>query len=352
MDGMKKISVVGAGAIGTMFGGLIKHRNPDVEVVLITRGEHLRQMRDCGHAELRGPWGRCEVPVTASSNPEDVIGSELVLFTVKTQDSEQTAKQFADLLGDAIFVSVQNGINQRILSKYIRSDRLLVGMTATNMAMIEPGVVSLQHSGVSVIGSPSPDVPTAIVERARQTLAASGLKIEATDHILGAQYNKLLFNIMGYASVLSASDFLREGVLDGPWRKNVAIPLLSEGLSVLKQANIPLGRTSGMSDIIRFGRLLRALNAPGVEALVRLIITKVLRPQRLVFSVYQDLLRHRPTEIDFVNGEIVRLAKECSMEAPYNAQVVEMVHNMEDSTEVEFLDREAVVSRFRDLRTD
>ncbi len=350
MNQIKKISVVGAGAIGTLFGGLIKHHNPDVEMVLISRGEHCRAMADRGYAELRGDWGRREVPVIASSDPADVIDSDLVLFTVKTQDTVETAQQFAGAMGDAIVVSLQNGINQRMLSKYIRPDRLLVGMTATNMDIIQPGVVSLKRKGVSVIGPPTPDVSPAIVEQARQTLASSGLKFEASTHIVGVQYNKLLFNTMGYASVLSASDFIRDGMLDGPWRKNVAIPLLSEGMAVLKEAGIPLERASGMSDVIRLRRLLHALNAPGLDRVVRAIVSNVFRPPRLVFSVYQDLLRHKPTEIDFVNGEIVRLAQECSLEAPYNAEVVHRVHLMEASPVKDFPATEEVIRRFRELR--
>jgi 2-dehydropantoate 2-reductase len=350
MSRIKKISVVGAGAIGTLFGGLIKRHNPDVEMVLIARGEHCRVMRDRGYAELCGAWGRYEVPVTASSDPADVIDSDLVLFTVKTQDTLQTAKLFAGTMGNAVVVSLQNGINQRILSNYIRPDRLLVGMTATNMTITKPGVVSLHRNGVSVIGPPTPDVPATAVEQARQTLASSGLKFEASNHIVGVQYNKLLFNTMGYASVLSASDFIREGMLNGPWRKNVAIPLLSEGMAVLKQAGIPLERASGMSDVIRLRRLLYALNAPGLDKLVRSIVSNVFRPPRLVFSVYHDLLRQKVTEIDFVNGEIVRLAQECSMEAPYNAEVVRRVHAMEASSVKDFPAIEKVIRSFRELR--
>ncbi len=349
MNRIKKISVVGAGALGTMFGGLIKRHNPELEVVLIARGEHCRVMRDRGHAELRGSWGRYEVPVIASSDPADVSDSDLVLFTVKTQDTAETARQFASAIGDATVVSLQNGINQRVLSKVLRNDRLLVGMTATNMTMIEPGIVSLHRKGVSVIGAATPDVPPALVEQARQTLASSGLKFVASRQILGVQYNKLLFNTMGYASVLSATDFIREGVLNGPWRKSVAIPLLCEGMTVLKAAGIPLQRASGGSDVIRLRRLMHALNTPGLDRVVRSLIG-LFNPSRLVFSVSQDLLSGRPTEIDFINGEIVRLAQECGVDAPYNAEVVRTVHAMEASGVKEFPAREEIVRRFRSLR--
>jgi len=352
MNELKKISVIGAGAIGTLLGGLIKHHRADLELVLITRGAHRDRMQETGRAELQGFWGSCSVAVTASSDYQDIADSDLVLFTVKSQDTADTAKQVAPMLGDAVVVSLQNGVNQHLLSQFIRPERLLVGMTATNMALIQPGVVSLQRNGVSVIGSPTQDVPTAVVEGARDALAISRLKFETSDDILGVQYNKLLMNTMGYASVLSASNFISDGILSRPWRNHVALPLLKEGLSVLDAAGIPLQRTSGISDVFRFRRLLQALNTPLADRLIRSILVNLVRPQKIVYSVYQDLMRGKPTEIEFINGEIVRLAERCQVPAPYNQRVVQMIHELENQDPVQFPTHEDVISQFRKLRRD
>lgn len=352
MNELKKISVIGAGAIGTLLGGMIKHHRPDVEVVLISRGDHGDRMRETGQAELQGYWGTCKVAVTASSDYQDIADSDLVLFTVKSQDTADTAKQVAPLLGNAVVVSLQNGINQHALSQFVSQERLLVGMTATNMALIEPGVVSLQRNGVSVIGSPTKQAPAQVVESARVALASSGLKFESSDDILGVQYNKLLMNTMGYASVLSASNFISDGILYRPWRNGVALPLLEEGLNVLDAAGISLQRTSGISDVFRFRRLLRTLNAPLVDRVIRSILDNVVRPQKIVYSVYQDLMRGKLTEIEFVNGEIVRLADGCRVPAPYNQRVVQMIHELENQDPVQFPTHEDVISQFRQLRCD
>lgn len=349
MSKIKKVSVIGAGAIGAMFGGLIKRRDPSVEVVMIARGEHLRAMQQRGGVELRGDWGTCEVPVTASSEPDAIAGSDLILFTVKTQDTEETAARFAEHFGDAIVVSLQNGINQRILSKTVREDRLLVGMTATNMAIVSPGVVDCTRRGVSVIGAASPHVPSEVVELARSTLHGSTLPVESSEVILGVQYNKLLFNTMGYASVLSATDFLRDGIFNRRWRTSVAIPILDEGMRVLQAAGITLQPASGGSDVIRLRRLMSLLAVPGLEQVVRSIARGPLHPPRLVFSVYLDLMRNRATEIEFVNGEIVRLAEQAGVAAPYNTEVVRRVHELENADEKVFLSREEVSDLFRSI---
>ncbi|MFG0287369.1 MAG: ketopantoate reductase family protein [Rhodopirellula sp. JB044] len=345
----KKISIIGAGAIGGMFGGLIKRNHPNIDVVMIARGEHLRAMQQNGTVELRGKWGAVSVPVTASSEPDAVEGSDLVLFTVKTQDTRETAERFASSIGTATVVSLQNGINQRILSQILPPERLLVGMTATNMGVIEPGVIQCTRRGMSVIGPASPEVPPTVVEEARRLLDSSGLPVASSDAILGVQYNKLLFNTMGYASVLSATDFLRDGIFNRNWRNSVAIPILQEGFRVLGAAGITVEKACGGSDVLRIRRLMKTLNFPCLDTVVRGVAQGPLHPPKLVFSVYQDLMRNRPTEIDFVNGEIVRLADEAGVPAPYNSEVVRMVHELERATEKHFHDREQIAKHFREL---
>lgn len=349
MKDVKKISVIGAGAIGTLVGGLIKQHLPEVELVLITRGDHCRRMQETGQAILEGFWGQHSVPVQACSDAAAAANSDLILFTVKSQSTEATARQIEPLLDDAIVVSLQNGINQSTLLKFVRPERLLVGMTATNMALVEPGRVSLQRNGISVIGSPTGDVPATVVDKVRELLACSGLTFAASDDILGVQYNKLLMNTMGYASVVSASEFIRDGILSRRWRNHVALPLLQEGLSVLEAAGIQLQRTSGMSDVLRFQRLLHALNFPLLDRTIHWFLATIVRPKPIVYSVYQDLQRNKPTEIDYVNGEIVRLAENCGRKAPYNRLVVRLIHQLESQDSKQFLTSQEVIERFAEL---
>ncbi len=344
-----KISVIGAGALGTLFAGLIKRYQPSSDVVLVGRGAHLKAMQESGVARLRGNWGVYSVPVHATEDPEAVRGSDLVLFTVKTQDTRKAATRFAHACGRAIIVSLQNGINQRELVHFFPHDRLLVGMTTTNMTSLEPGTVEFHRNGVSIIGPATDQVTTETLGQAHQILALSGLRFDQDLSILGIQYNKLLLNTMGYASVMSAADLIREGLLDWDWRNNLAIPLLDEGMNVLKNADVQLKKTRRGEDVMRVRRLMRFLNFPGVNAVARPLIN-IFKPPRIVFSVYQDLRRKKPTEIDYVNGEIVRLAQEIGVEAPLNAEVVRVIHELEASGGQNFLSHQQVIERFANLR--
>jgi len=345
-----KVTVLGAGAVGATVGGLLKLYDPAVDVLLFGRGEHSRRLQQAGKVVLNGAWGTRSVPVHASDDVQDVAGSDYVLVTVKSQGTEEVMENAAPFLGDAVVISLQNGINQQVLGRYVRPDRLLMGMTAMNMAVLEPGVVSLRRKGVTVIGPCSDNFPPDVLNAAVDVLRKARLPMFPERSILGAQYNKVLLNTMGYASVLSNSNFIIDGILYRPWRRAVALPLLDEGFATLRRAGIRLGRTPGLSDIFRFRNLLRFFGLPGVSPVVRLLLARVLRPRPLIYSIYPDLIRGRKTEIDYVNGEIVRLAEEHSGRAPFNALVVEMVHRLEGQAEVRWFGHDEVTARFAALR--
>ena len=344
---MMKITVLGAGAVGSMFGGLLKHHAPEMDVLLTARGSHRDAIRRQGHVSLLGPWGRRQVPVNLADRPRDIENSDYVLMTVKSQSTEDAIREAAPHLGEATVISIQNGINQQVLRRFVRPQRLIMGMTATNMAIPEPGTVSLQRSGPTVIGGD--EVASTRIAEATKLLLGSGLPVAASTDILGVQYNKLVINTLGYASVLSASNFIAEGILNRSWRRAVGIPLLGESLSVLQRAGIRVARTPGVSDAYRLTRLLGALEVPLLDTTIRLAIGRRVRRRPIVFSLCQDLLRGKKTEIDFVNGEIVRLAKEHGGDCPYNARVVEMVHRLEQRGDGSFFSPEEVISRFENI---
>jgi 2-dehydropantoate 2-reductase len=345
-----KVTVLGAGAVGATVGGLLKLYDPAVDVLLFGRGEHSHRLQQAGRVVLNGAWGTRSVPIHASDDVQDIAGSDYVLVTVKSQGTEEVIEKAAPYLGEAVVISLQNGINQQALGRYVRPDRLLMGITAMNMAVLEPGVVSLRRKGVTVIGPCSDDVPPDVLDAAVGVLGKARLPMFPERSILGAQYNKVLLNTMGYASVLSNSNFITEGILYRPWRRAVALPLLDEGFATLRRAEISLGRTPGLSDIFRFRNLLRVFGLPGVSPVVRLLLKRVLRPRPLIYSIYPDLIRGRKTEIEYVNGEIVRLAQQHGARAPFNALVVEMVHQLEGQADVQWFGHDEVIGRFEALR--
>jgi 2-dehydropantoate 2-reductase len=344
-----KVSVLGAGAVGGMLGGLIKHHDPGIDMRFIACGPHGDAMRRTGQVVLKGPWGTRTVPVSASEDLAEIAGSDYIFLLVKAQFNDDILRRAGPLLDGAVLLTLQNGIHWHALGEFFPPERLLAGMTLNNMAVIEPGVVGLERSGVTIVGPRGPEVPPAVAEGAVALLQKTGLDVRPSANILGVQYNKLLINTVGYASVLSDSDFIADCVLCRAWRRAVAVPLLTEGLDVVARAAVRLERSEGAADVFPFRRLLRLLDIWPTDRVVRFFLTRVVKPRRIVYSVYQDLARGDKTEIDFVNGEIVRLAAEQGRKAPYNALVAAMVHELEARGKGTFFTRDEVVSRFRGL---
>ena len=173
-------------------------------------------MDERGAVRLDGPWGTREVPIAPSADPAAVAGSDFVLITVKSQDTELAAAAAAPHWGNAIIVSIQNGINDHRLAPFVEPGRLTMGMTATNMALVEPGHVSLQLGGATVLGPPVGRAATADMMASNAAAALLGrirwpsLRFLAHPNALGVRYNKLAINALGYASCLSASNFITE----------------------------------------------------------------------------------------------------------------------------------------------
>jgi 2-dehydropantoate 2-reductase len=205
----------------------------------------------------------------------------------------------------------------------------------------------MQRPGVVMIGPSQVNGPMEVVGDAATLLGRSRHKILTHRNVIGAQYNKLVLNTLGAAASLSATEFLREGILYRPWRDAVAIPLQQESLEVLARSGVRLGRVPGVSDAYRFRRLLRLLDWPAIGPLAESAVRAAVGGKPVHFSLAADLRLGKPTEVDWINGEIVRRADAHGLPAPRNAKVVELVHELEQRGE--FFSREQVISIFRQL---
>jgi 2-dehydropantoate 2-reductase len=343
-----KVAILGAGAVGSMMGGLLKHHEPDLDVRLFARGAHGQAMRRQGGVQLLGPWGTRQVALPVADRLQELGGSDFVILAVKSQATEETMGSASRYLAGVTVISLQNGINQHVLAEMIPTERLVMGMTTTIIAINKPGSVVLVRGGPTFLGPSVSQGPMRSTEEALALLKRTGLPMILQPDILGAQYNKLVFNSLGTASSLSASDFLVGAVLHRPWRDAVGLPLYRESLHVLHEAGIRLRRISSGADVYRFGRLLRILNRPVIGPLTDMVARKIAGQRPFHFSVHRDLDQGKPTEVDYINGELVRLAREFGMRAPRNEKVVELVHTIEKRGKT--FSREEIIATFQKMQ--
>ncbi len=344
-----KVSVLGAGAVGSMFGALLKRDAPDLDVTLIVRGEHGRAIHQRQSVIAEGPWGQCCVPLRASLDCADIAGSDIVFVTVKSHASEEAARAAKPYWSDATIVSIQNGINERLYTRHADLRQLVVGMTATNIAIIEPGRVSLQLGGATILGPPLGHASSPRIEAATNLLRrirCKELHFGSSPNIAGMRYNKLAINALGYASCLSASNFISEALCHPDWRKAVGLPIIAECRRVFARAGIPLETIPGVPSLRRIGRLTRLMSWPAIGPGICFGARRKFDRKPIVFSLQQDLKRGKPTEVEHINGEIVRLAATVGVSAPMNAEVVRMVHELELRGAGSFFTRDEVIRRF------
>jgi 2-dehydropantoate 2-reductase len=344
-----KVAVLGGGAIGSLIGGLIKHHAPEVDILLLVRGEHGAAIQRTGFVEVKGPWPTRRPPVAASFREEDMAGSDFVLITVKSQATEAAIHSAEPYLGDATVISLQNGLNDETLLRRVRPEKLVMGLTATNVTIVAPGRVSLQFVGSIVVGPNSARSNEAASRRAAELLRKTGLQVSEDANVQGARYNKLAINAPGYASCLSQSNFITEGVCYGPWRRHVGLPLVEECIRIFDRGGIELSRIPGLPDVRGLRWFFRIFEIPVAGSIATAVAKRKYNKKPLVYSLYQDLLRGNGTEVDFTNGSLVRMAKQAGMEAPYNSLLVELTHELEKRGPGSFFTRDEVIRRFQQV---
>jgi 2-dehydropantoate 2-reductase len=179
-----RVAVIGAGAIGGFYGGLLARAGHDVR--FLARGQHLLAMQQHGLHIQSAQFGEFTIQAPASNDPSDLGPgtADLVLFGVKTYDLEQAAPAARALLAaDGALLTFQNGVDAPDrLAELIDAERVLIGTTGLETTVLEPGVIGhLSNSHYVFVGALH-GPPTPRVAGVVETLQAAGVNaVEAAD---------------------------------------------------------------------------------------------------------------------------------------------------------------------------
>lgn len=294
-----KIAVMGAGAVGCYFGGLLARAGHDV--VLVARPAHAEAMQREGLL-LDTQSFRERVRVQASTQPDAVQGAECVLFCVKSSDTESAGLAMAPHLAEsATVLSLQNGVDNAERLAAVLQRPVLPAVVYVATAMAGPGHVRHFGRGELVI-APSP-----ASERVAQVFAASGIPVEVSDNVAGALWAKLVLNCV--YNPLSAITRMPYGEI-----------VNAQGLDVPR----------AMDDIVR--ECLAVAHASGIalpEGTAEAVLPLAASMPGQVSSTAQDLARGRHTEIDHLNGFIVRRGEALGIATPANRLLHTLVRLLE-----------------------
>ncbi|MGE5640626.1 MAG: ketopantoate reductase family protein [Clostridia bacterium] len=281
-----KIGVMGAGAVGCYYGAMLARAGHDV--TLIARGAHADAVQAHGLL-LETKSFQERLRVQATREPSGLRGAELVLFSVKSQDTERAGADMRPFLeARASIVSLQNGVDnaERLAAALGRPVIAAAVYVATEMA--GPGHVRHHGRGELVIGA-GPES-----ERIAGAFRAAGVPVEVSENVAGVLWTKLIINC-AYNALSALANLPYGKLVQGAGIPQVMRDVVEECLAVAQAAGVKV--PGGMQ-----------------EAVARIAETM---PAQFS-STAQDLAKGKPSEIDHLNGLVVRKGEALGVATPVN----------------------------------
>jgi 2-dehydropantoate 2-reductase len=302
-----RIAVMGAGAMGGMFGATLADGGADVTLVDVS-AQIVDRLRSDGVVIRRG-GGERVVRLGATTDPAELGEVDVVLFFVKCYHTESAALLAQPLVGsDTVVASLQNGWgNGDVLARHFDPARLVIGVTYHSGTNAGPGVVlHTNTTDAPTLVGPYEGSDTANAEKLASAIMAGGLRAQATPNIRSEIWKKLVLN----SSTLPTSALTRftAGALGGDQP-------MTEVVNAIARETVAVGRAQGL-DVDESERL---------EA----IHTTLIGAGSGKASMLQDIENGRRTEIDVINAAVVRAAEGAGVDVPLNRVMLAMVKGYE-----------------------
>ena len=304
-----RIAVAGAGAVGCYFGGMLARAG--APLTLIGRPEHVEAITRDG-LFLDSPHFQQQIPVSASIQMSTAREAELVLLCVKTPATAEAAKSLAPYLGPgAAVLSLQNGVDNIERIRSAASIEAFPAVVYVAAEMTAPGRVKHTGRGDLIIG----DLLGHVREDARQRqlesisalFARAGVPCRVSENIEGELWSKMIINCTYNAlSALGRARYHR--LAQNPWTRKVMVQTIQEAVAVARAAGVRLPDV----DMIEVGLKISETMAHAIS------------------STAQDLARGRLTEIDSLNGYLVRRGAELGVATPVNQTLHALVKLLEE----------------------
>lgn len=288
-----RIAVMGTGAVGGYFGAKLAASGH--ELIFIARGRNLLALKQDG-LRIDSFQGNLHIrKALFTDDPAAAAAVDLVLFCVKSYDTESAAEALAPLIGQTTrILSLQNGVdNASKIAQIWGAERTLAGVVYIGAQLAQPGTIKHSSGGKIALGELDGGVhePTRTIERA---LSAASIPCEITVEIAKAQWRKLLWNAPFCAISCLTRTTAREIVESSSLRK-LAIDCMLEVIAAAKTRALDLA-SEWIDETLKFSESLGDFKP----------------------SMLQDLEAGKPLEFEAFNGIVVNLLRQAAQEAPTN----------------------------------
>lgn len=302
-----RVAVMGAGAVGCYFGGMLARGG--TTVTLIARPQRVEAIQREG-LFIDAVHFQGSVPVTASADLSAINTADVVLFCVKTVDTESAAQELRPHLAPgALVISLQNGVDnvERIRSASgVEAVRGVVYVAAEMTA-----AARVKHSGRGdlILAQEKEPERLAKVQAVAELFERAGVPCRVSDQIEVEQWTKMVLNC-AYNAISALARANYGSIAHNTLVHQVMRQAITEAVAVARAAGVP------MNDVD-----MQAAGSKLGEAMAK-----------ATSSTAQDIVRGKPTEIDSLNGYVARRGKELGVATPVNQTLHALVKLLEEST--------------------
>jgi 2-dehydropantoate 2-reductase len=300
------VGVIGAGAMGSLYGGKLAQAGTEVVLYDIARA-NVEAINSAGLAIEELTTGAVStVRVAATSEPRDLEGADFLIVFVKSSATAGVAEQFAPLAkGSAIAVTLQNGLgNEQVLREAFGAGRTAAGVTSQGATFLGPG--RIRHAGVGPTHLGMSDRRNEKLAALAEALKRAGFETHLEQSVESLVWSKLIINV-GINALTALTGLPNGRLLDFPQTRAVMADLVSEAVRVAQARGVQLTYTDPLTMVYQV-----AEKTAGNRS-----------------SMLQDFDRGAPSEIDVINGAILREAEALRLEVPVNRAVTRLIQALD-----------------------
>ncbi len=302
-----KIAIIGPGAMGTLLAALFTKAKE--EVFLIDKNEERAKKINEQGVFVEGLSGDWPIKIKTIVQLKDLTAFDLLILCVKSYDTKEAISRLKPIIKPTTYIlTLQNGIgNIETMGEIINSDQIIGGTTNLGATLLSTGKVRFAGKGETIIGKLDGKIPVEM-RAIRELFNKAHLELKISRDIKGLLWSKLIINV-GINALTALTRLPNGKLIEYEGTRRIMRDAVTEALRVAKRKRIKLLYDDPLAK---------------VEAVCE-------ATSENVSSMLQDILRKKRTEIDFINGVIVRQAQELGIPAITNRILLDLVKTVEAS---------------------
>ena len=313
-----RIAVVGPGAIGCLFAGMLAKSGQDVWLLDKTGQKRTEKIASEG-IRIEGLSGKHKVKVNITSRPEDINKPQFILICVKSYDTETAVKRIKSFLSDDSYVvTLQNGLgNVDTIAEVAGENNLIAGVTSQASTLLSEGCVRHLGKGETIIGrwqvsgkkqARQWKIPRRSIEELADVFKNAGFPTKVSDKMKDVIWSKLIINA-GVNALAAVTRLTNGRLLEYEGSRHILKQAVLEASKVARRKKISFD----YSDPLKKTESICSATSENIS------------------SMLQDILKKQKTEIDYINGAIAREAEALEIKAPVNNVLTYLVKTIENS---------------------